>query len=89
MKRQISRPSFPHTRGRSDAPPSLRGLGGSDRRGDEADAVRVEIMLEARGALQRIGERNVAVGPHQVARVAGEPCDRIAGFASRLGTKPH
>src|SRR5207253_9367605 len=40
---------------------------------EEAEAASVEIALEARGAVQRIGERDVAVGPYEVARVAGKP----------------
>src|SRR5258705_13761968 len=45
----------------------------------ETQAAAIEVALQARGALQRIGKRHVPVGAHQVARAAGQ-----AGARSRL-----
>src|SRR5207302_10161217 len=57
---------------------NLKVQGGTGWCPAKADPASVEIALETRGAVQRIGERDMAVGPHQVARVAGEPSERRA-----------
>src|SRR5437762_735928 len=43
---------------------------------DEAEVAVVEIALEALGTVQHIGEPDMAIWPHEVGRIAGEPCAR-------------